>query len=55
MQQATRISDWTAFFSADVNQAGQRTGHLVEFGATRQIFDAPVHARTQDYIAGRIG
>ncbi len=55
MQQATRISDWTAFFSAEVNQAGQRTGHLVEFGATRQIFDAPVHARTQDYIAGRIG
>ena len=37
MQQATRVADETAFFSVDISQGG-RTGYLVEFGPTDQIF-----------------
>jgi len=51
MQQAARVSDFTAFFS--VNE--QRTGHMVEFGATDQIFTNPSDQRTEDYITGRFG
>ena len=46
MQQATRISDKTAFFL---------TGELVEFGQTRQIFTNPKEKKTEDYITGRFG
>lgn len=51
MQQAARVSDFTAFFSVDDN----RTGHLVEFGPTRQIFTQPKDQKTEDYITGRFG
>lgn len=51
MQQAARVSDYTAFFMVDDN----RTGHLAEFGATRQIFTNPKDKRTEDYITGRFG
>ncbi len=51
MQQASRISNFTAFFSTDESRIGQ----LVEFGETSQIFLHPTQTRTQDYVAGRFG
>ncbi len=51
MQQAARISDYTAFFSTDES----RIGRMVEFGETQQIFSFPVDARTNDYVSGRFG
>jgi phosphate transport system ATP-binding protein len=55
MQQAARVSDSTAFFSVDVGEEGQRTGYLVEFNATEQIFTSPEKKQTEDYITGRFG
>ena len=46
MQQATRVSDQTAFF---------HVGEMVEFGDTKQIFSYPQDKRTEDYITGRFG
>ncbi len=46
MQQASRVSDWTAFLYEGV---------LVEFGDTTQVFTNPAQAQTQDYITGRFG
>ena len=40
MQQAQRVADKTAFFSVDTSQGG-RTGYLVEWGPTEQIFERP--------------
>ena len=54
MQQAARVSDMTAFMSVDIS-AGGRTGHLVEFGRTEQIFTQPSDPRTEGYITGRFG
>jgi phosphate transport system ATP-binding protein len=54
MQQAARVSDWTAFMSVDISVGG-RTGHLVEFGRTEQIFTHPSDPRTEGYITGRFG
>jgi phosphate transport system ATP-binding protein len=51
MQQASRVSDETAFMLA----GEERVGELVEFGETRQIFTAPKESRTEDYITGRFG
>jgi phosphate transport system ATP-binding protein len=55
MQQAARVSDQTAFFSVNVDEEGQRTGYLVEFNATEQIFTSPEKKQTEDYITGRFG
>lgn len=46
MQQASRVSDWTAFLYE---------GNLIEFGATEQVFTNPEKQRTSDYITGRFG
>lgn len=46
MQQAARISDYTAFFLV---------GDVVEFGETKRIFSSPKDKRTEDYITGRFG
>ena len=46
MQQAVRVSDYTAFFLL---------GELVEFGKTDDIFSQPKDKRTEDYITGRFG
>ena len=46
MQQAVRISDYTAFFLV---------GEMVEFGETKQIFSYPKNKHTEDYITGRFG
>lgn len=46
MQQAARISDYTAFFL---------TGDLVEYSKTTRMFTSPADKRTEDYISGRFG
>ncbi len=51
MQQAARVSDYTAFFM--VNE--RRMGYLVEHDRTTQIFTNPRHKYTEDYISGRFG
>ncbi len=55
MQQAARVSDRTAFFTAEVDDAGVRHGRLVEYDRTSQIFTNPNDQRTEDYITGRFG
>ncbi|WP_017609105.1 phosphate ABC transporter ATP-binding protein PstB [Nocardiopsis xinjiangensis] len=55
MQQAARVSDRTAFFTASVDEAGDRFGNLVEYDETSTIFSRPADQRTEDYIAGRFG
>src|SRR5215467_2202473 len=51
LQQAQRISDKTAFLYVDTS-AGGRTGYLVEYGDSHQIFNNPREKYTQDYIRG---
>jgi phosphate transport system ATP-binding protein len=55
MQQAARVSDRTAFFTAEVDDKGVRHGVLVEVDRTDRIFTNPVDQRTEDYITGRFG
>jgi phosphate transport system ATP-binding protein len=56
MQQATRVSDRTAFYSVLVDsKSDTRTGTLVEYGQTEQIFANPTDPRTEAYVSGRIG
>jgi len=57
MQQATRVSDRTAFFSVLTtdSKTDTRTGVLVEYGRTEQIFQDPHDSRTQAYVTGRMG
>ncbi|MBO3734192.1 phosphate ABC transporter ATP-binding protein [Glycomyces sp. NEAU-S30] len=55
MQQAARVSDATAFFSAAIDDAGERYGFLVEFDETQRLFSNPSDSRTEDYITGRFG
>ena len=54
MQQAARVSDRTAFFTAEVED-GIRHGVLVEYDRTDKIFTNPSDPRTDDYITGRFG
>ncbi len=51
MQQAARVSDFTAFLMGDQN----RVAELIEFDETRQIFTNPADERTEAYITGRFG
>jgi phosphate transport system ATP-binding protein len=53
MQQAARVSDFTAFMMIDSPQ--NRTGKLVEYGPTLQIFTNPKLQQTEDYVTGRFG
>lgn len=46
MQQAARVSDYTAYFLL---------GEMIEFGKTKQIFERPVEKSTENYITGRFG
>jgi phosphate transport system ATP-binding protein len=56
MQQAARVSDRTAFFTAKPDETtGNRTGLLVEVDRTKSIFSSPRDSRTEDYISGRFG
>ena len=51
MQQAARVSNYTAFLMVE----GDRIGQQVEFGESRQIFTNPKDERTEAYITGRFG
>jgi phosphate transport system ATP-binding protein len=51
MQQASRISDYTAFFMIN----DERCGYLVEMGNTRDVFYNPRDKKTEAYISGRFG
>ena len=51
MQQAARVSDYTAVMM----MAADRAGEMIEFGRTREIFTNPKDQRTEDYITGRFG
>ncbi len=51
MQQAARVSDYTAFF----NMGEDRAGYLVEYGPTNELFTNPKNKLTEDYITGRFG
>jgi phosphate transport system ATP-binding protein len=56
MQQAARISDRTAFFTAKADETtGNRTGLQVEYNLTSKIFSNPSDRRTEAYISGRFG
>jgi phosphate transport system ATP-binding protein len=55
MQQAARVSDRTAFFTAEVDGKGTRHGVLVEIDRTDRLFTNPSDPRTEDYITGRFG
>jgi phosphate transport system ATP-binding protein len=56
MQQATRVSDRTAFFYVLTDtKSDTRTGVLVEYAPTRQIFEDPQDPRTQAYVSGKMG
>jgi phosphate transport system ATP-binding protein len=51
LQQAQRVADKTAFLYVDTS-GGARTGFLVEFGDSHQIFNNPREKYTQDYVRG---
>lgn len=51
LQQAARVADTTAFMNLDEN----RIGHLVEVGATDDLFSHPQNQETEDYVTGRFG
>ncbi len=55
MQQAARVSDMTAFMTAEVDAQDHRVGRLVEYDATEKIFTNPSDPRTEGYITGRFG
>ncbi len=56
MQQAARVSDMTAFFTAEVDaEVDRRAGLLVEFDRTEKIFTSPRDERTENYVSGRFG
>jgi len=50
MQQAARVSDYTAFF---LTEGGP--GHMIEVGPTNEIFSRPKDERTENYVSGRFG
>jgi len=54
LQQAARVADFTGFLYVDTSEGG-RTGYLVEFGTTEQIFNDPKNKHTMDYIHGAFG
>ena len=55
MQQAARVSQWTAFLTVEIGDSDQRTGHLVEYNHTEKLFTAPSDSRTESYVTGRYG
>ncbi len=55
MQQASRVSDRTAFFNAEATESGGKVGYLVEVDDTSVIFSNPKESYTRDYVSGRFG
>ncbi|OKH24093.1 phosphate ABC transporter ATP-binding protein [Hydrococcus rivularis NIES-593] len=55
MQQASRVSDYTAFYNAEATPKGGKVGYLVEYNRTETIFQNPLQEATRDYVSGRFG
>ncbi|XKI46365.1 phosphate ABC transporter ATP-binding protein PstB [Altericista sp. CCNU0014] len=55
MQQAARLSDFTAFFNVGLTEHNNNAGHLVEFDKTATIFNDPAQEITRDYVSGHFG
>lgn len=55
MQQASRVSDKTAFFNAEATETGGKLGYLVEYNDTVSIFSNPQQVDTRNYVSGRFG
>jgi phosphate transport system ATP-binding protein len=55
MQQASRVSDMTAFFNTESDESGKRRGKLVEFTPTEEIFNSPRTKEAKAYISGQFG
>lgn len=55
MQQASRVSDYTAFYNAEATEGGGKIGYLVEYDRTEKIFQNPANDKTQEYVSGRFG
>ena len=55
MQQASRVSDKTAFFNVRASESGGRAGYLVEYNSTELIFSNPQQEDTKAYISGKFG
>lgn len=55
MQQASRVADYTAFYSAEATEKGNKVGYLVEFDQTNKVFGDPQQQETKDYVSGRFG
>ncbi|MFM7450444.1 MAG: phosphate ABC transporter ATP-binding protein PstB [Leptolyngbyaceae cyanobacterium] len=55
MQQASRASDYTAFYNVEANEKGSRTGFIVEYDRTEVIFQDPQNTATREYVSGRFG
>lgn len=56
MQQAARVSSYTAFYVTEVNlTSDRRTGKLVEFNETKKMFSTPDDERTEAYVTGKMG
>jgi phosphate transport system ATP-binding protein len=55
MQQASRVSDFTAFFNAEESDKGNRFGYLVEYDETGRIFGNPQAQATKEYLSGKFG
>ena len=51
MQQAARVSSYTAMMMID----DQRAGRMIEYDSTQNIFTRPKDKRTEDYVTGRFG
>ncbi|MGB5594272.1 MAG: phosphate ABC transporter ATP-binding protein PstB [Crocosphaera sp.] len=55
MQQASRVSDLTAFYNAEATNKGGKVGYLVEYDQTEVVFQNPAQEATRDYVSGRFG
>jgi phosphate transport system ATP-binding protein len=56
MQQASRVSDRTAFYNVKTDEnTGKRTGYVAEYDDTEVIFQSPRNQETKEYISGRFG
>lgn len=55
MQQASRVSDMTAFFNVQTSDKGGRSGYLVEYDRTENIFQDPKQEATKEYVSGKFG
>lgn len=55
MQQASRVSDLTAFYNAEATERGGKVGYLVEYDETETVFQNPAQEATRDYVSGRFG